>query len=53
MTDPDEAQLSKLAKKMLATPPRKHEDMKLGARQSRRPIPPAVAPKPNKGNKTK
>jgi hypothetical protein len=30
MTDPDEAQLSKLAKKMLATPHKKREDSKLG-----------------------
>jgi hypothetical protein len=30
MTDPDEAALSKLAKKILSMPPKHHEDMKLG-----------------------
>jgi hypothetical protein len=30
MADPDEVQLSKLAKKMLAMPPKKREDSKLG-----------------------
>jgi hypothetical protein len=30
MTDPDEAQPSKLAKKMLSMPPKKHEDSKVG-----------------------
>jgi hypothetical protein len=30
MTDPDEAQLSKLAKKMLATPHKKRDESKVG-----------------------
>jgi hypothetical protein len=30
MTDPDEVQLGKLAKKMLAMPPKKREESKLG-----------------------
>jgi hypothetical protein len=30
MADPDEVQLSKLAKKMLAMPPKKREESKLG-----------------------
>jgi hypothetical protein len=30
MTDPDEVQLGKLAKRMLAMPPKKREDSKLG-----------------------
>jgi len=30
MTDPDEAELSQLARKMLATPPKKREDAKFG-----------------------
>jgi hypothetical protein len=29
MTDPDEVQVSKLAKKMLSTPPKKREDSNL------------------------
>jgi len=30
MTDPDELQVRKLAKKMLSTPPKKREDSQLG-----------------------
>jgi hypothetical protein len=30
MADPDEAQLAKLAKRVLAMPPKKREDSKLG-----------------------
>ncbi len=30
MTDPGEIHLGKLAKKTLSTPPKKHEDSKLG-----------------------
>jgi len=53
MADPDEAALSKLAKKMLATPPREREDMKVGTRRSKRPKLPAESSQPDKGNKTK
>jgi hypothetical protein len=35
MTDPDEVQLSKLAKKMLAMPPKKRADSKLGKPRTR------------------
>jgi hypothetical protein len=46
MTDPDEAQLSKLAKRMLAMPPKKREESKVrkakdgtdGKRDERRPV---------------
>jgi hypothetical protein len=42
MTDPDEAALSKLAKKMLAMPPKKHDDMKLGKARAAKTLPPLV-----------
>jgi hypothetical protein len=35
MTDPDEVQLSKLAKKVLSTPPKKRVESKLGGRQAK------------------
>ena len=35
MTDPDELQLGKLAKKMLATPPKPHKEMKIGKRKAK------------------
>jgi hypothetical protein len=35
MADPNETALSKLAKKMLAMPPKKHKDMKLGKRKAK------------------
>jgi hypothetical protein len=34
-TDPDELQLGKLAKKMLATPPKPHSEMKIGKRKAK------------------
>jgi hypothetical protein len=51
MTDSDEAQLSKLAKKMLAMPPKHHEDMKLGKHKAKasskaRPPPKVATKKP-------
>lgn len=49
MTDPNEVQVSKLAKKMLSTPPKKHEDSKLGkprANPNKSPAPNAQARNP-------
>jgi hypothetical protein len=51
MTDPDEVQLGKLAKKMLAMPPNKRKDSKLGKprmKPNNSPAPRAQTKKPGR-----
>lgn len=49
MTDPDEKQLSELAKRVLSMPPKKREDSKIGERAK----PPPKKASPSSGGKPK
>jgi hypothetical protein len=48
MTDPEEVQLGKLAKKMLAMPPKKRKDSKLGKPRAKPTAPKAQPKKPGR-----
>jgi hypothetical protein len=53
MTDPDEAALSKLAKKMLSAPPKERADMKVGGRQAKLAKERATMARPSKPGRDK